>query len=228
MARLIWGEASSRLYEYGLDRGVLYIPDENGNYVFSYPWNGLRSVEFGSEGLDTKSLYQDGQIFDMIVNEGDFEGSISAYTYPDEFAPYDGVVEMGLGIMATNQPRDRLFGLSYRTSIGSAARGKTHGYKIHLVYNLMATPSKSSFETITDDTDPNEFSWDISAIPISYPGLRPTAHFIVDTTKAHPYIVKTLEQELYGTDEINAALPTMSRLKDILSDVVTDVIIEPL
>lgn len=227
MARLIWGEASSRLYEYGLDRGVLYTPDENGSYVFSYPWNGLRNVEIGAEGRETRSLYQDGNKHDIVVTEGDLEGSLSAYTYPDEFSEFEGIDELGMGIFAWDQPRHRLFGLSYRTSVGSAEKGKRHGYKIHLVYNLIATPSNTSFETITDTTDPNEFSWDLTAIPVNYPGIRPTAHFVIDSTKAKPYLVKMLENELYGTDTLNPTLPSMARLQEILANGVKDVVTEP-
>lgn len=227
MSRISWGDAPDRLYQYGLDRGVLYTPDDSGEYAFSYPWNGLRKVEITPEGRQTKPLYQDGVKYDVILSEGDFEGSMSAYTYPDEFAEFEGVDELGMGIFAWDQPRKRLFGLSYRTSVGSAANGKGHGYKIHLVYNLIATPSNATFETITDSTDPNEFSWDLTAIPMSYPGIRPTAHFVIDTTKAKLFLVKMLEDELYGTDTLNPTLPSMARLQEILADGMKDVVTEP-
>ncbi len=40
MTRLVWDQLGDRVYETGLDRGVLYFTDGGG-----VPWNGLTSVE---------------------------------------------------------------------------------------------------------------------------------------------------------------------------------------
>lgn len=228
MARVIWGDASSRVYEYGVDRGVLYVPDDLGNYVFAYPWDGLTAVDIGASGRETSPLYQEGIKYDQVVREGDLEGSISAYTYPDEFAPYEGVRDLGMGILAMDQVRDQLFGLSYRTRVGNAVGGKNFGYKIHLLYNLMATPKESPFETSNEDLSLHEFSWDITAIPMEYPGIRPTAHFVFDSTRMDPYLLNRVENSLYGDETTNPTLPSMSSLYDILVYGVKDIITEPI
>ena len=43
MAKLVWDETGKRLYETGVDRGVLY-PQVSGAYPNGVAWNGLTGV----------------------------------------------------------------------------------------------------------------------------------------------------------------------------------------
>lgn len=228
MARIEWGAPNSRVYQYGVDRGVLYIPDALGQYVFAHPWDGLISVELGASGPDSEPLYQDGVKYNHLPSIGDLHGTLTAFTYPDAFLPFDGVLDLGIGIMADNQPRDSLFGLSYRTWVGDAESGPRKSYKIHLLYNLMAEPKETAHNTLSDSFDISEFGWDIHSIPMIYPGIRPTSHFIIDSSKTQRYFIDMIEAELYGNDQQNPTLPSMKRLREIFDDRITDVISEPL
>jgi len=52
MARLTWDNTGERLYETGVDRGVLYIPDGNGAYSDGVAWNGLTTVTESPSGAE--------------------------------------------------------------------------------------------------------------------------------------------------------------------------------
>jgi hypothetical protein len=44
MTPLTWDNVGERRYETGVDHGVLYLPDETGDYNEGYAWNGLVTV----------------------------------------------------------------------------------------------------------------------------------------------------------------------------------------
>ena len=44
MATLTWDQTGERLYETGVDHGVLYLPDDKGEYASGVAWNGLTTV----------------------------------------------------------------------------------------------------------------------------------------------------------------------------------------
>ena len=44
MAPLTWDQVGDKLYETGVDRGVLYIPNDQGVYNAGFAWNGLTTV----------------------------------------------------------------------------------------------------------------------------------------------------------------------------------------
>ena len=51
MARLEWDKTGERYYEAGVEKGVLYLP-ENGVYSTGVAWNGLTSVNESTDGAD--------------------------------------------------------------------------------------------------------------------------------------------------------------------------------
>lgn len=208
MAAIVWDKIGDRVYESGLDRGVLYFPDGGG-----VPWNGLISVD---EKVSTKiePIYFDGVKFNHVITVGDFEGVLSAYTYPDEFLEYEGIIEDQTGILITGQPQKK-FHLSYRTKIGNDVDGFEHGYKIHLLWNLIAIPSTKSYETLTLDTEPSEFEWSLSSIPEDIERYKPTAHVIIDTRRMDPLLISDIEDVLYGTSGDEPTEPTLPSLKGL-------------
>ena len=56
---LTWDNTGERLYETGVDHGVLYIPDENGVYNTGVAWNGLTTVSESPSGAEANALYAD-------------------------------------------------------------------------------------------------------------------------------------------------------------------------
>lgn len=204
MTRLVWDQAGERFYENGVCQGVFYGSDSKG-----IPWNGLTSVKEANDD-SVEPLYFDGLKYAELVTLGDFKGVMTAFTYPDEFLLYEGMDVRKNGFFLANQPKSR-FGLSYRTEINSD-NGAQSGYKIHLIYNLIAIPSDKTYQTMSLDTDPIDFEWDISAIPEQIDRFRPTAHVVIDSRKLDPIMLSDIENLLYGTAETDAMLPDLNGL----------------
>lgn len=216
MPRIVWDKSGEKRYEAGLDRGVLYPGNTMG-----VPWNGLISVEEKTEEADKRELYFDGVKRGTLVYPGDFAGTLRALTYPDQFLQFDGYEEDNAGIFFDNQPR-KTFGLSYRTLVGDDIDGVDLGYKIHILYNLIANPSDVGRETLNENISPGTFSWDLSATPVLYPGKRPTAHITIDSTKTYPAVLQAIEDILYGTASTPARQITLSELAEFMTIEVVD------
>lgn len=210
MTAVVWDEVGTRYYEAGLDRGVLYLPSGNG-----VAWNGLLSVNEQVSGNEPTPIYFDGIKYASIMALGDFSANLRAYTYPDEFLQFEGTLEVGNGLFVTNQPTTR-FGLTYRTKIGNDVEGDDLGYKIHVLYNLTATPTQINHQTFAADHGAIEFEWNISAIPGEVSGFQPTAHLIFDTRLMSPLLLADIESTLYGNELDDAMLPDISSLTSFI------------
>lgn len=204
MSRITWGAPAERYYETGIDRGVLYV---NGTGV---AWNGLLAVNEAPTGGDAKPAYLDGIKFRNISAAEEFEATIDALSYPDEFGPCQGNASIQNGLIATQQPRKK-FDLSYRSIVGNALTEEA-GYKIHLVYGALAGPSAVANQTIGESVSPLNYSWTITCVPPIEAGFKPTAHFIVDTRVALNSPTADLEDILYGTPSLPPRMPTVSEL----------------
>lgn len=218
MFDVVWDAPGERRYETGLDRGVLYPPG-----LRAVPWNGLTSVDEDVNNGSTETIYFDGVKRHIHVTPGDFSGTINALTYPDEFLKFDGYTQMEdvAGIFLDHQYRSS-FGLSYRTYVGNDEDGLGHGYKIHLLYNLTAEPSSRKHQTISSSVEPEEFSWDVTGVPISPTNRNPTAHIIIDSRKSYPLTILLLEAILYGWNGVPGRLPTLEELEAFTTITVVD------
>lgn len=203
--RLTWDQVGERFYEVGVSNGVLYKDDRVG-----VSWNGLTSVE-ESVSSSVDPVYFDGVKIADVVTIGDVSAKLKAFTFPDEFLPYEGTLQDQSGFYVLNQPPGR-FGLSYKTLIGNDISGTDAGYKLHILYNLTAVPADRKYNTVSDELDPIEFEWDITAIPEEIERFRPTAHVIFDSRKIDPYLLLDIEDILYGTDETEPYLPSLKSL----------------
>lgn len=209
MTQLAWDQVGERRFETGVDRGVLYLPDGGG-----IAWSGLTGVDENSEDTSTP-FYLDGIKYLNAESIGDFKAVLKALTYPDEFEPFIGIGSFGDGLMIGEQPTKR-FGLSYRTRIGDDLSGIDAGYKIHILYNVSATPSVNNYQSLGAQIAPLEFSWALSTSPMIVSGHRPTAHIVIDSTKLDLDILGGLESILYGTDSTDPSLPTLAEFLDLL------------
>lgn len=211
MVTLVWDQIGSRTYENGIDRGVLYLPD--GTAV---PWNGLTAV-IEKFDKDVSPVYFDGMKVADVAVLGDFSATMKAVTYPDEFNELEGIATLRRGVHAGDQ-MPKTFGLSYRTMIGNDTEGDQAGYKINVLYNVMATPSDRTYASLTIDPTLLEFEWELTATPQEYPGIRPTAHIVVDSRYADPWMLEDLEAILYGDGYSNPTLPPMPEFVSFLDD----------
>jgi hypothetical protein len=215
LARLIWDGIGTRNYEAGVDRGVLYPLNSLG-----VPWNGIVSVNEAPSGSGFETKYMDGIAYQKQTTEGNFAATLEAFTYPLEFEQSDGLSEF-----ATAQFR-KPFNLSYRTMIGDDLTGLDAGYKIHLVYNVLAEPSSKTYQSIDEQSEPMLFSWNLSTTPIIVLGAKMSAHLIIDSRITHPDVLNDLEDILYGSDASDPVFPTadiiLSRFDASALNVVTD------
>jgi hypothetical protein len=220
MTALVWDAVGQRFYETGVDHGVLYIPNPSGVYDTGYAWNGLTTVTESPTGAEVTPTYADNIKYLSLISLEEFEGTIEAYTYPDAFAACDGSAEPETGVLVGQQPR-QTFGFSYRTRLGNDVEKEEYGYKLHLVYGALASPSEKAFATISDSPEAIDFSWDFTTTPVPVTGLKPTATLVIDSTKVAPADLAELEAFLYGTVGTDPSLPSPDAVIAIFAGALT-------
>lgn len=215
MAKLVWDESGKRIYETGVQKGVLYVQDEGGTYPKGVAWNGLTAVTESPSGAEATPLYADDIKYLELRSAEEFGATIEAYTYPEEFEACDGSASLAKGVSIGQQDR-KAFGLCYRTVVGNDVQGNSHGYKLHLIYGAVASPSEKAYATVNDSPEAVTFSWEITTTPVEIEGFKPTASITIDSTKVNPEKLAELEKKLYG-DTGDAQLPLPSEVKTIFA-----------
>lgn len=216
MAKLVWDETGKRFYETGVKNGVLYPQDAAGAYPKGVAWNGLTAVTQSPSGAEATPLYADDMKYLNLYSAEEFGATVEAYTYPDEFAECDGSAELTTGVMIGQQPR-KAFGLVYKTIIGNDVKNNKYGYKLHLIYGAMASPSEKAYATINDSPEAITFSWEITTTPVSVAGFEPTAYIEIDSTKADPTKLAQLEEKLFGSETLEATLPLPNEIATLMT-----------
>lgn len=208
MVSLSWDQPGTRVFQTGVDRGVLYPM-----YGPGVPWTGLVSVKERTEGDDAKAYYLNGRKTQDVIAFTDYGATIMAFSAPAEFRASDGIRPIALGLYVTQQPRMR-FGFSYRTKIYNDLGPA--GYKIHLVYNAIASPTDRSYSTLGDSVDPIKMTWDLDTVPPVSDSKKASAHLIIPSTAFAAEQISALEDVLYGTESTDPFLPTQSVVETIL------------
>lgn len=206
MPPLVWDQVGERLYETGVDHGVLYLPDAAGIYNSGFAWNGLTTVTESPSGAEASAQYADNIKYLNLISAEEFGATIEAFTYPEEFGQCDGSYMPQPGVAVGQQGRS-MFGMSFRTQVGNDVEGTELGYKLHLLYGLQAAPSEKAYATINDSPEALAFSWEVTSTPAPVTGRKPTSLIVVDSTVVDPGDLASLEALLYG-DTLAAALPT--------------------
>lgn len=207
MAELSWDDVGEHFFETGVDHGVLYIPNEDGEYDNGVAWNGLVSVTESPSGAESNPQYADNIQYLNLISAEKFGATLEAFTYPDEFQQFDGGAEPTPGVIVGQQTR-KPFGLAYRSRIGNDLESDDYGYKLHLVYGAQAAPSEKAYTTINDSPEAITFSWEISTTPVSVTGYRPAASLVIDSTKVDATALAALEELLFGSVGSDPTLPT--------------------
>jgi hypothetical protein len=215
MAKIVWDKTGERFYETGVKNVVLYVA-ESGAYPKGVAWNGVTNITESPSGAEATPLYADDIKYLNLMSAEEFGASLEAYTYPEEFAVCDGSAALVDGVMIGQQSR-KTFGLCYRTTVGNDTDGNEHGYKLHLVYGLLAAPSEKAYATINDSPEAITFSWELSSTPVEVTGFKPTSIITVDSVKVGAEKMAALEAVLYGSGEVDAKLPLPDEVKTLLS-----------
>lgn len=220
MTKLAWDEVGKRLYETGVDHGVLYVPDNAGAYVDGVAWNGLTAVTEKPSGAAPNAQFADNLKYLNLFSAEEFGATIEAFTYPDEFSQFDGLATPTPGVNIGQQRRPS-FGLCYRTKLGNDVEGEDFGFKIHLVYGCSASPSEKAYNTINDSPAAIAFSWDVTTTPVLVTDLKPTSIITIDSTKVNATTLDDLLQILYGDVGVDPMLPLPDTIVTMFSGTVT-------
>lgn len=197
--KLVWDKTGEHFYETGVKNGVLYPMSASGTYPKGVAWNGLTAITESPSGAEATALYADDIKYLNLMSNEEFGATVEAYTYPDEFAECDGSASLTEGVYIGQQAR-KTFGLCYRTTLGNDAKGNDYGYKLHIIYGAMASPSEKAYSTINDSPDAITFSWELSTTPVAVANFKPTASLTIDSTKVDTAKLTALEEILYGKD----------------------------
>ena len=197
--KLVWDKTGEHYYETGVKNGVLYPMSASGTYPKGVAWNGLTAITESPSGAEATALYADDIKYLNLMSNEEFGATVEAYTYPDEFAECDGSASLTEGVYIGQQAR-KTFGLCYRTTLGNDSKGNDYGYKLHIIYGAMASPSEKAYSTINDSPDAITFSWELSTTPVAVANFKPTASLTIDSTKVDAQKLAQLEEILYGKD----------------------------
>lgn len=216
MAKLVWDATGERKYENGVRNGVLYVMDESGTYPKGVAWNGLTAVTESPSGAEATALYADDVKYLNLISAEEFGATVEAYTYPDEFAQCNGEASLVEGVTIGQQPR-KTFGMAYRTVLGNDVENESYGYKLHLIYGAVASPSEKAYATINDSPEAITFSWELKTTPVVVNGFKPTASLTIDSTKANAAKLAALEDILFGSESVEARLPLPNEIATLMN-----------
>lgn len=232
---ITWDGQGTKTYETGVDHGVLYTSDSSKDSKFGHgvAWNGLVSVTESPSGAESNPLYADNIKYLNLVSAEEFGATVEAYTYPDAFMKCLGykAIDGAEAVIIGQQAREN-FGMAYRTYMGNDLKnagtnldGDHPMYKIHLIYNCLASPSESAYSTVNDSPEAITFSWEITTTPIDVGGAyKPTASLVIDCSKLTAAKVEALENALYGTpagsgsqQAVEGYLPTPTQVAALIA-----------
>lgn len=214
MSKLVWDQVTERLYETGVDRGVVY-PMVGGAYPKGEAWNGLTNVTLTPSGAEPTPLYANNHKYLNLMSVEEMGGTIEAYMFPDSFAECNGFGQIATGVRVGQQKR-KTFGFCFRNLIGNDEVGTSYGYKIHLVYGALASPSEDANATVNDSPEAKTMSWEFSTTPVELEGFEPTSHIEIDSTTVDEEKLAALEAILYGSESEEARLPLPSEIVTLL------------
>ena len=214
MSLITFDNTGDKKFEAGVDHCVLY-PLTNGAYNHGVAWNGITGITESPEGGDAQDFYADNIKYGSLRGAENFGGTIECYTYPDEWKGCDGRADLADGVTFSQQSR-KIFGLSYRTLIGSDTMELGAGYILHIIYGCTASPSSKSRSTVNESPEAGTMSYEFKTTPVNVSKIanaKATSHIEIDSTKVSPKVLAAIEAALYGKDGVvsyNQASPSGS------------------
>ena len=203
MSLITFDNTGDKKFEAGVDHCVLY-PLTNGAYNLGVAWNGITGITESPEGGDAQDFYADNIKYGSLRGAENFGGTIECYTYPDEWKGCDGRADLADGVTFSQQSR-KIFGLSYRTLIGSDTMELGAGYILHIIYGCTASPSSKSRSTVNESPEAGTMSYEFKTTPVNVSKIvnaKATSHIEIDSTKVTPKVLAAIEAALYGKDGV--------------------------
>lgn len=214
MSKLTWDQTGERFYETGIEQVALF-KQSAGEYPAGVAWNGITALNITPSGAEPTALYANNKKYVTLMSAEELGGTVEAYTYPDEWAECDGSAEVTPGVYVGQQPR-KTFGLAAKTLIGNDTEQTKYGYKLHLIYGGLASPSEQSNSTVNDSPEAKTMSWEFSTTPVAMEGFEPTSYICIDSTKVDATKLAELEAIIYGSESAEARLPLPNEVATIM------------
>lgn len=205
MSKMVWDQIGERRYETGIQEVALY-QQSAGAYPAGVAWNGVTALNLAPGGAEPTPLFANNRKYLTLMSVETLGGTIEAYTYPDEWAECDGSATAAPGVFIGQQTR-KAFGLVGKTMIGNDTDLTAYGYKLHIIYGGLASPSEQTNSTINDNPEAKTMSWSFETTPVSVTGYESTSYICIDSTQVNEENLKALEAILYGTEEAEPRLP---------------------
>lgn len=212
--RLVWDEEGKKQFETGVSDVALFVKDSTGAYGKGVAWSGVSSIQESPSGAEETALYADNIKYASLRSREDLGYTIEAYQFPEEFEVCDGTAQIIKGVRLGQQKRSA-FGIAYKTVVGNDADSEA-GYKLHIYYNGIASPSEKSHETINDSPDAITFSWEVTTTPVTVNGYTSASSIELDSTKVQESVMKSIEDKIYGTAESEPELPSLDEIINIV------------
>ncbi|MDD7589467.1 hypothetical protein [Bullifex porci] len=208
MSLITFDNTGDKKFEAGVDHCVLY-PLTNGAYNHGVAWNGITGITESPEGGDAQDFYADNIKYGSLRGAENFGGTIECYTYPDEWKGCDGRADLADGVTFSQQSR-KIFGLSYRTLIGSDTMELGAGYILHIIYGCTASPSSKSRSTVNESPEAGTMSYEFKTTPVNVSKIanaKATSHIEIDSTKVSSKVLAAIEAALYGKNGVVSYSP---------------------
>lgn len=209
MSKLVWDQTGEKRYETGVEQVALF-PQSAGAYPKGVAWNGITALNLTPSGGEVTPLYANDKKYLNLVSVEELGGTIEAYMFPDEWYACDGSEEIEAGIYVGQQPRTS-FGLVAKTLIGNDTEQTKFGYKLHILYGCLASPTENSNATVNDSPEAKTMSWEFSTTPVDVEG-KSVSYICIDSTKVNSEKLAALEKIIYGDASTEAKLPLPSEV----------------
>lgn len=203
---LKWDQDGERRYETGVSNLACYKQNTaTGKYDNGFAWSGVTNVTISPEGAEVTDLYADNMQYLQLMSAEKVNATIEAYASPAEFDECDGAAQIAKGVSIRQQTRRR-FGLAFKTILGNDIQGDAFGYKLHLLYGCLASPSEQAYDTVNESPEIDPLSWELSTNPVAYAGGKPTALVEINSAEVTDKAgLAKLEAILFGAPEFSAA-----------------------
>ena len=216
MSRLSWDQTGEREYETGIEQVALF-PMDNGVYADGVAWNGVTALNITPSGAEPTPLYANNRKYLTLMSVEELGGTIEAYMYPDEFKACNGEAAITNGVYLGQQTR-KTFGLVGKSIIGNDTELNAYGYKLHIIYGALASPSEQAHATVNESPEIDPMSWEFTTTPVEVKGYEPTSYVSIDSTKVDAEKLTALEAILYGTEEAEPRLPLPDEIATIMGN----------
>lgn len=211
--RLKWDEIGKREYEAGADHGAVYYPDGTVE-----PWNGLIGVTQGHTGGERTPIFANNGKYLNLMSPVDTNLTIEAYSAPPSFGSCVGEAEIIPGVII-GQQNHKHFGFAFRTIMGNDTDGQSHGNRIYIYWDCLATKNDRDFKSITDTVEPETVSYEVSTTTFKLDEFAPTAGLVIDSTVMADHgvmnLYRDLEAYIYGSSNNDPKLPSINVIREL-------------